>query len=181
MQYFHRTKMARIRRATVGDAAAIASVHVDSWLTTYRGIVPNAYLDTIETAEWTERQRRSLRCPDDRVVFLVAEVQGKVIGWAVGGPERGVDPAYDAELYAIYLLLDYQRQGIGLRLTAAVAAGLLEAGMSSLLLWVLAENRSARRFYEALGGRYVREQQITIGGVSLPLTVRNSSLPARWH
>ena len=33
-----------IRVANVPDAAAIAKVHVDSWRTTYTGIVPDEYL-----------------------------------------------------------------------------------------------------------------------------------------
>ena len=39
--------------------------------------------------------------------------------------------------------------------------------MNSILLWVLAENWPARRFYEALGGEYVSEQQIMIGNTLL--------------
>jgi hypothetical protein len=36
-----------------------------------------------------------------------------------------------------------------------------------MLVWVLTNNTQARRFYEVLGGHYVREQNITIGGVDL--------------
>ena len=35
----------RIRRATVDDAVAIARVRVESWRTTYRGMIPQPYLD----------------------------------------------------------------------------------------------------------------------------------------
>jgi hypothetical protein len=35
-----------------------------------------------------------------------------------------------------------------------------------MLVWVFAAN-PCRAFYEALGGRYVREQEITIGGAQL--------------
>ena len=57
--------------------------------------------------------------------------------------------------------------GIGRQLTEAVVSRLLELDLRSMLVWVLADNAPARRFYEALGGRYVREQPITIGGASL--------------
>ena len=53
-------------------------------------------------------------------------------------------------------------------LTVASAKSLIESGMSSMLLWVLAENWSARRFYEALGGECIREQQVRIGNTELP-------------
>ena len=37
----------KIRKAKLVDAKGIAHVHMDSWLATYRGIVPDTYLDQI--------------------------------------------------------------------------------------------------------------------------------------
>ena len=65
------------------------------------------------------------------------------------------------------MLGEYQRRGIGQQLTRVVVSRLVESGMRSMLTWVLADNMPARRFYEALGGQYVREQVTTIGGASL--------------
>jgi FR47-like protein len=48
----------------------------------------------------------------------------------------------------------------------ALVRRLMQAGHMSLLVWVLAENRS-RRFYEALGGQQVYEKPVTTGGVQL--------------
>ena len=42
----------------------------------------------------------------------------------------------------------------------------MQAGMPSMLIWVLAKNPS-RAFYEALGGQRVYEKQIVIGGETL--------------
>lgn len=43
-----------LRVATTDDAAAIARIHVDTWRTTYSGIVPEAYL-----AKLSYEQRQS--------------------------------------------------------------------------------------------------------------------------
>ena len=91
---------------------------------------------------------------------------GEVVGFAASGPERSGNEIYQGELYAIYLLEAYQRQGVGQQLTRAVVNDLLLHGLSSILVWVLADNPS-RAFYEALGGQYVAEQQITIGSAQL--------------
>ena len=125
------------------------------------------FVDAIDVREWAERRRRSLTNVGDRVVSHVAEVEREIVGWAVGGPNRDADSTYAGELYAIYLLFDFQRRGIGRRLAAATAESLVESGFGSMLVWVLVENRSARRFYEALGAEYVQERQIAIGGASL--------------
>ena len=36
-----------------------------------------------------------------------------------------------------------------------------------MLLWVLKDNHPARRFYELMGGEYVAQKTITIGGTDL--------------
>ena len=157
-----------IRHAVIDDAAGIARVRAESWLGAYRGIVPDEFLDAIDVGEWSERQRRNMENVPDDLVSFVAETQGQVVGWAAGGPNREDDPDYSGKLYAIYLLPEHQRRGIGLKLMAATARWLIGEGMDSMIVWVLAENHPARRFYEALGGQYVREHQIEIGGVWLP-------------
>lgn len=40
-------------------------------------------------------------------------------------------------------------------------------GFSSMLLWVLKDNLPAHKFYEAIGGKYLREKPIKIGNQTL--------------
>ena len=163
----HTKAMVLIRRADIRDAAGIGEVHAESWRATYRGIVPDEYLDAIDVAEWSERQRRRLAENPDDVVSLVAEAEGRIVGWAVGGPNRESEPDHAGELYAIYLLPGYQRRGTGLKLTAATVRCLLDAGMESMVVWVLAANQPARRFYETLGASYCQEREVELAGAKL--------------
>lgn len=156
-----------IRMAQVADAPAIATVHVDSWRSTYRGLVPDDSLASLSYAQRDQFWRTILSEPAPASFVYVAEDErGTIVGFASGGRERSGDPTYTGELYAIYLLAAYQGQGIGRRLMIAVVTRLIEAGLPSLLLWVLADN-PARRFYEALGGQLVYEKTVTIGGAQL--------------
>ena len=50
-----------VRQAEIGDAAAIARVHVASWRTTYRGLLPDEFLDSLDEGRYTERWLRSQR------------------------------------------------------------------------------------------------------------------------
>jgi ribosomal protein S18 acetylase RimI-like enzyme len=138
---------------------------VDTWRTTYRGIVPDEHLASLCYEKQTSFFQRMLT--SSGLFYYVAEdAYGEVVGVASGGAERTGDPVYAGELCGIYVLESRQRQGIGRQLVHAVVDRLVQAGIHSMLVWVLAENPS-RRFYEALGGRQVATKQIDIGGTVL--------------
>jgi GNAT superfamily N-acetyltransferase len=152
-----------IRRAACEDARAIGEVHLASWRTTYRGIGIDEFIDSMtvdnRAARWT-----SILCdPANRSFVYLAEVDGRVVGFASGGPERTGDPEYKGELYAIYLLQSHQGKGIGRKLVQAAAESLAQSGLTSMLVWVLAIN-PACRFYEACGGQAVRHRPFEFGG-----------------
>jgi ribosomal protein S18 acetylase RimI-like enzyme len=151
----------QIREATHTDISAIARVRIESWRTTYAGIVSQAVLDglTQEDAE----QRILGHFGAGGFYYVAEEPSGQVVGFVTGGPERDGDPIYRGEIYALYLLASYQRQGLGRRLITQAVERLAEEGYTSLLIWVLTNNHPARRFYEALGGHYLREQPLQIG------------------
>jgi GNAT superfamily N-acetyltransferase len=166
-----------IREAVCEDSGGIARVHVESWQTTYRGIMPADYLANLKVeqrqtfwssllcAEQGKQGEQGEQSQQDQQIIYVAADAGQIIGFASGGAERSKDKEYDGELYAIYLLASYQRKGLGRELLRPIAEGLEQAGKQSMLVWVLAENPS-RGFYEALGGQAVRSQLVTIGEMS---------------
>jgi GNAT superfamily N-acetyltransferase len=160
---------AQVREARQEDATAIARVHVDSWRSTYRGIVPEDFLAQMSYEDFEERWRGWLRnVGEPRWAYRVAELpSGRIVGFASGGPRQGPPYTdYAGELYTLYLLREHQRAGIGQRLIGSVARRLAEGGTYSLLAWVLARN-PARRFYEAVGGELLGSQEIEIGGARL--------------
>jgi ribosomal protein S18 acetylase RimI-like enzyme len=173
-------RTAVVRPAVAADAAGIAHVHVESWRTTYRGIVPDAYLDALSIEERTARWQRVLSADRPGYGVFVAEHGGAVVGFADGGRSDSRVASFTGELYAIYLLAGRQRRGTGERLLRAVAAHLAGAGHDGMMLWVLAENAPARRFYERLGGVVVGEQTITIGGAELAELAYGWPDLARW-
>ena len=158
-----------IRQARLEDAAGIAHVHASTWQTTYRGIVPDSYLDTIQVEEWRERWVRDLSTLAPNIFVHVAENEenGKIVGFVYGGTTRYPDLPYQGELYAVYILKEYQQRGLGRRLVQALARSLLDAGMSDMLLWVLEANSATRRFYEALGGCSVKTSIFEIHGTQI--------------
>lgn len=161
-----------IRRAGLSDATGMAKVHIDTWRTTYRGLIPDDFLNDLSYQKQQAQWERLLGTPDDPRFALVAETPGtagehsSVIGFAVGGPRRSTDLDVDGELYAIYVLDERQGRGLGRLLFRSVAGELRARGYRSMLVWVLAGN-PFRSFYEAMGGTYLRTQSAEIGGARL--------------
>ena len=155
----------RIRRALPSDAPGIARVHVESSHSTYVGIVPDDYLASLGRIE-RERIWRGLIEDGSQVTYVGERGNDGIVGFANGGPARMDDMTYAGELYAIYLLEQFQKQGIGHRLVRELCAWLLSQGLTSMYVWVLEENPS-RRFYESLGGIEFTRQTMTLCGLDV--------------
>jgi|SRR5699024_2240220 len=151
----------KVRNATKADAENIADVHVKSWQTTYRGILPQKVLDNLSKEQ---RTRQWTNIMENANVYVAEDADGNIVGLSNGGPERtGAYPEYTGELYAIYILEAYQRQGIGKMLLKPVLQELKAEGMHSMLVWVL-EHNPAEHFYKNIGGVFLDKVDIQIGG-----------------
>ena len=157
--------MAEIRTATAEDAAAIAHVQVETWRSTYRGIVPDEHLAGLSEEQRTVRWRELLASSNQT---LVAECDREIVGFISGGPIRELVDGYDAELYAIYLLLKSQRKGTGTRLLIELARRLHAGGFQSMAVWLFEANTAAR-FYESSGAVRVGAKEREIAGARVAL------------
>lgn len=153
--------MTIIRPATNDDAPAIAHVQVETWRSAYRGIVADQFLDTFSEDDRTVRWTEIIQRPEQ--ITFVAEDEGDgVVGFANGGSERSGREDFRGELCGLYVLPASHGKGIGRRLVATFAHWLIDSGLDTMLVWVLADN-PFRQFYEHFGGKLVDEREIQIG------------------
>lgn len=152
-----------IRPAQLADARGIGIVHLDTWRSTYTPLVPSGYLDQFNYDEREQTWRARLSNTQAQQHVFVAEQDGQIVGFASGGVSRTDDLPYTAEVYALYVLAAFQRRGIGVRLVTALAERFAADGHTHMLIWVLSENRNGRAFYEAIGGKWLRERLINFG------------------
>ncbi|WP_444683947.1 N-acetyltransferase family protein [Alkalicoccus luteus] len=151
-----------VRKAQPADAGGIAAVHVDSWRETYRGIVPDSYLDRMSKAEREQKWKEKTNS------VIVAEIEGQIAGFVHYGPERsGSWSGFDGEIYALYIRKQHHRQGAGLLLFEAAGHELGRLGLEAAVCCVLTENRQARCFYEKSGGELLGEDTFLIDGVRM--------------
>ncbi len=93
---------------------------------------------------------------EQRELFLVATVDGSVVGTVMAG--------YDGHRGWVYYLAvspEQRRTGIGTALMQRVEADLAAVGCPKLNLQVRASNEEAVSFYQRLG--YVIEQRVSMG------------------
>ncbi len=157
----------RVTPASPEHARPIAEVHVASWRSTYKGIVSEATLASLDVDARAQVWSNIIVDLESTTrIFIALEETDQVIGFAASGPVRSEDLQSDSELYAIYLNPRIQRNGVGSALVLETARYLKSSGFSSMGVWVLELNPS-RGFYEAIGGEVVAKKSIDIGDRSL--------------
>lgn len=160
----------RIRAMTLDDCAAVGEIRVRGWQRAYAGMIPQAYLDAMDTGRDAERRRAYLMA-EGGPLNLVAETPDTTLtGWACYGPCRdGSARPGSAELYALYAHPDHLGTGTGRALLTEVTARARADGFDGMALWVLKENTRARRFYERAGFRPDgAEETFEAGGAMIP-------------
>jgi ribosomal protein S18 acetylase RimI-like enzyme len=129
----------RVRRARIEDAGPIARVGVLGWQTTYRGLVPDAFLDALRFEVRQEVWRERLEGGDCTFVAEDHEIAGYC---------RARVPD---EVVALYVLPQRQGAGLGSALLTAALDELRAHGGTEARLWVFEANHAARAFYARFG------------------------------
>jgi GNAT superfamily N-acetyltransferase len=139
-----------IRPARSEDGPTVAGLRVASWRATYRGIVPDSYLEKMNPneAHWCKIAAGG----EPGIGLLVCEIDGQVGGFACYGAARPPHFEFSGELYATYFLPEMIGKGYGAAIMLEAMQGLISLGHNDMMLWVIANNLRARRFYEDFGG-----------------------------
>jgi GNAT superfamily N-acetyltransferase len=166
-----------VREGGAADIPAVEEVRRASWRAAYAGLIEARHIERATARP----SRLSHPDPARRTLVAVTGDQPDVVGYAAFGPERSLLPAHpprspagsaagggdaaaDAvplteaglagqtgEVYALYVLPDWWSTGTGRALMAAALRALSQARYQQAVLWVLAGNARARRFYERAG------------------------------
>jgi GNAT superfamily N-acetyltransferase len=159
----------RIRMARALDWPEVAALHALSWQTAYRGIYPDAFLDSAVVEDRRAAWRERLPGMDGETdIVLLAERDGQPVGFAC--LRRQSDPAGPL-LDNLHVRPDRRGDGVGRRLVGAGASWLVDRSPdASLQLLVWAANAAARDFYLGLAAEEVgRFEESIPGGGTAPI------------
>jgi len=152
-----------IRAAQPADAKSIGAIYVETWRTTYAGMLPDGVLVGMSEIGHTAHWRYDIG--DKGQIVRVAEIGKQIVGFGSAGPLRNAR-AGQGEVYTLYVRPDTQGQGVGRRLLLALFEGLLARGYPSAVIYVVAANPS-RFFYERLGGKRQIERTERLWGADV--------------
>lgn len=155
-----------IRKATSEDIKAVSAIYIDTWKTTYKGLVPDEYLHSLsyEEAE-TKWGQFMAEFEHKSSIFVAVNEIDEIVGFAATQMMSQKDQT--GELYALYLLPKAQGLGAGRRLVSAVAKYLRNEQMSSMLVWVMKKNEAGRGFYKRLGATHYAHRESEFGGLTV--------------
>ncbi|WP_176585471.1 GNAT family N-acetyltransferase [Priestia megaterium] len=152
----------KIRKANIDDIRVISKIYVDTWKTTYNGLVPDNFLKKLsyEEAEnkWMKFFSDSLH---NSFIYIASNDSEEIIGFAAA--QINNDKEFKGELYALYLLPAAQGLGAGRSLISTVAEHFMNEGISSMMVWVMKNNKSGSGFYKRLGGKYYTHRESRFG------------------
>jgi len=151
----------KIRPSQISDAHSMSCIYVQTWQDTYLSVVPFAYLYTMSVDQHERAFSKELE--SRRVFSFVAEELGRVVGFTTGGYERHGDAIYSGEIYTLYVMKNYQRQGIGRKLVGTLTRQFNHLGIYTMLVQVLKQN-PYRHFYRKINGIHLKTQRLPFAG-----------------
>lgn len=125
------------------DLLEISNIYEQSWKFAYKNIIPQDYLDSIPSGRWAGNINRAGM--NNNLIVIENE---KIIGTSCFGKSRWEKYSEYGEIVSIYFLPEYMGKGYGKFLIKRVIDELKNMGFKNILLWVLADNHRARKFYE---------------------------------
>ncbi len=142
-----------VRGAVLDDAEGIARMHVASWRVAYGSFMPPKQM------AWVSEQREIGRAADlirnPETPYLVAELDGAIVGFLVYGPPGDeCDPKSTVQIYTFFVDAQRYGQGIGTRLLTTMESAI---SVPDVTVWVMTQGVHGPRFYQRSG--FVREAE----------------------
>jgi diamine N-acetyltransferase len=150
--------MNMIRLLQESDIEIICKIVNDNWKSVYNGYVNEKLLNKQGCLDRKNRLRADFL--SGRLSNYVYEFRNQPIALLSIGDTADKDIPMAFELWRIYILKEYQNQGIGSRLLDFAEQEAFSLGHHEVVIWAFKENINAISFYEKHGYEQDKEQYL---------------------
>ena len=155
-----------IKKSEKGDCKAIAEFITKTWNETYRGIINDEFLDNLENTE-EERYINFINNFDEKSnMQYIIKKNNEVIAYLKLSEIKDDDYKEYIELKSLYVLKEYQKNGIGKELIQNAFNEAKKAGYKKMIIGCLEKNKS-NGFYKKMGGKFIQKREFKLPNQTL--------------
>ena len=145
-----------IRKMEISDCTGVQHVVTIAWNETYKGIVPDNFLEELYHNENVRIQREVDDFDIHNNHCFVLEFNHDIIGFVRFGKSFDDKLENCGEIYALYILKKYQGNGYGKILVNKAINELKNMGFNKMIIACLKGNPT-NEFYKHISGKYLKD------------------------
>lgn len=145
-----------IRKRNKEDIKSITHIVTVTWNETYKGIVPDWFLEELKKNEAERAKKAYNEFDSNNNNQFVLEVDNEVVGFVNFGSSNDKDYQDCGEIIALYIISKYKGNGFGRKLVEEAKKELKKQGYNKMIIACLKGNPS-NEFYKHIGGVYVKD------------------------
>lgn len=134
----------KIRKMTFSFAEDFGRVIYTAWGETYKGLMPDSILEGRSLERWVQRTKEN---SENKYIAFANGKAVEIVGFLPQARDFVTDNE-SGEIVALYVLKEYQKQGIG---KALMNKALKDISSDKVTLFVLKGNENALEFYKHMG------------------------------
>ncbi len=138
-----------IRNLEEPDIPSIVDIQIRAWQTTYKGIIDDAYLNTMNREKIIEKRKKDFK----KNSYIVAELNKEVVGfcWYIDDNSFTINASsIDCEIIALYVRTDLKKKGIGTKLFQYAINEFKRKNKTKMIVWCLKDNEPSKKFYRKM-------------------------------
>ena len=151
-----------IRDIKKEDIPQVVDMQISGWRAAYKGMIDDEYLENMNVEKKIKMREKDYK----ETRFIVAEINNEIVVFCryTDNMEKTLEtPEVDCELRALYVKPEVKHNGIGKKMFQYAVNEFKNMGKTKMVLWCLKDNVLARKFYEKMGGKIIKERLIHIG------------------
>jgi ribosomal protein S18 acetylase RimI-like enzyme len=149
-----------IRESQKSEYREITDLSIKVWKTAYKGLIDDQILNNLSGEERLKGRIQWFTEPNK--FSIIAMDKEKIIGFGDFGISRHLKYG-KGEIYALYVLPEYQGHGAGKLLMQEAMCQLKQKSLTPYIVVTLETNLPAQKFYQSIGFKFIGNVFTCIG------------------